>query len=368
LQIDDGNVIAKAGDGDFLAVYDFPLLWRANLYLDEATAENGNATGATDWNDANPWIDGNVWNLNYDALIANDPDYIRQNHVNGGQINIKPWTRYDFNPNTQIHGSVAYSWGGCDSTKDFNDDLTDQCAAVRAWYTANPIAGNPDLTNTLQNWMNTWAPNNTWGIAEDNNQINYRFGIAVAGSFTYDPIPGIEPRPYTPGFASKKYNRDVYEARHACYSAGADCSGFVQRCASYAGTRYDDNNGNHADAGMNTLPEQRLLWAPVYPAYMTGLLEADGFEAASWEIVNNGNGSPNLIVPGDIIIISGDGLWHIGIIDRIQFGNDRQVVEGNVFVIEEAGLNMKAIKTRTWAGLRAINGVNTCIIGRLKNY
>jgi hypothetical protein len=365
---DDTNIIGKAGDGDFLAVYDFPLLWRAQSYLDEATAENGNATGLTDWNDANPWIDGNVWNLDYNALIANDPDYIRANHVNGGQINIKPWTRYDFDPNTQIHGSVAYSWGGCDSTKDFNDDLTDQRAAVRAWYTLHPIAGNAELTNTLQNWPNTWAPNNTWGIAEDNGQVNYRFGIPVAGSFTYDPIPGIEPRPYTPGFASKKYNRDVYEARHACYSAGADCSGFVQRAASYAGNRYDDNNGNVTDAGMNTLPEQRLLWALAYPAYMTNLLEADGLTAASWEIVNNGVGPINLVVPGDIVIISGVNVWHIGIVDRIQFGLNRQVTETDIRVIEAAGFGMKVRKDRAVEILGQIENVNLTTIRRLKYY
>jgi hypothetical protein len=56
-------------DGDFMAVYNKKLLWRAQLYIDE---------GANDWNNLNPWDDpvNNDWYVSQ----ANGAD------VNGGQI------------------------------------------------------------------------------------------------------------------------------------------------------------------------------------------------------------------------------------------------------------------------------------------
>ena len=332
-------------------VNDKKLLWRANLYIDETLNEDGTASGNADWNNLNQW---------------NSTDNEWRGTGNGGQIDIQEWTRYDFTPDVPIYDSVAYSHGCADSPADFNLDMIDQRDTIRAWYTVNPIQDNSTLTNTLKVWDNTLAPNGVWGISEDNATINYRFGIPVTGSDAYDYIildtnnddTNEEYYPYTPGFSSKKNNDDNnYESVHTCYSAGVDCSSFIQRCSSYLDNQYD----------ANTIAELRNVWNNSYPSSNRPLEGEGGLLNSSWLISDT-----NLIVPGDIIYITGLNVdqsrwWHFGIIDKINnIGINRQITSNNVFIIEATGYGMKVRKNRTWYSLDNISGVTLCEIRRLK--
>ena len=253
--------------------------------------------------------------------------------------------------------------------------MIDQRNAVRAWYTVNPIAGNPTLTNTLKNWNTTLAPNNTWGIPESNASVNYRFGITGLVNFVYSSLnldknndgQNEQYFSYTPGFTSKKVNRDTYAAVHTCYSAGLDCSAFVQRCASYNGTTYDDYDTNYGDDAMNRIPEIRNTWSTTYPA-ANRRLEGEGLRTCSWLVEET-----ECIVPGDILYVtgynqSGSRWWHFGIVNKILISEERLIYPRNVWIIESAGVYMKVMNSRSWEIISRIGGVTLCEIRRLKSY
>jgi hypothetical protein len=322
------------------SVNDKKLLWRANLYMDE---------GANDWNNLNPW----------DDLVNNDW-YVSQADgadVNGGQIPLHSFTRYW--DNVTIENAVAYSWGCCDSPFDFNDDIGDQINTIQAWYTANPIAGDSTLTNQLQNWNTGIAPDNSFGYTDDGNNandfdnylVNYRFGEPVADSHDYTALEITVNNitdtyyPYTPGFSSLlRWGMDEnnYAAVSTCYSAGADCSAFVQRCASYNGNNYDAPD----------IVETRNTWSDHYPGDDRPLI-AGGFENASWMIADNDDDTwIDLLVPGDIIIKEDPTWgWHMGLIGKINFTSNRQIAITEVFIIEAFGVDLKVTAIRnleTW--------------------
>jgi hypothetical protein len=334
------------------------------LYISEA---------ANDWNNLHPWTaaQGNAW----------------ETAGNEGQIPIASYTRYW--DGAGISNTVCYSWGCSDSPADFNMDMNRQQVAIAAYYTQNPNQQHPEYSN----WNLTTAPNNSYGYSNDqndendenNNYINYRFGIPFGGDGAYNPLTvnGVEYYPYAPGFTSMRRfgytdvngnNINKYLSIQTIYATGADCSGFTQRCASYAGNHYDDYDGNNNDDAMNTLPEQRLEWAM---AWAGSPLEGPGFEADSWVICGYDNrpnqlyndiANRNLLIPGDIIIIDDADLgWHMGIIDNITYSNERTTDYGNVHIIEAAGITLEVRKDRSWQ-IFIENGNKTCTIRRLKYF
>jgi hypothetical protein len=292
-------------------VYDFPLLWRAQSYIDE---------GANDWNNLNPWNDpvNNGW-------------YVSQANgafVDGGQIPIKSWTRYyqqgtSFgDPNTEITGCIVYGWGCSDSVGKFNSDMDNQ----------------KNCLNISRNggWITTLAPetgNSLWN--------NYDTQIRASGGTTYYP--------YRPGYSTTRqfvFN-DYNAGSHVRESAGADCSGLVQRCASYTGNPYTLTDlTNEPDWNNNNDIAQ--------------LVGDTGIFNKSWQVaINDGSDTSGLIVPGDIIYMDG----HVGIVCKILFtAGGRTLTAENVKIVEAAGAGWKTRNDRAWENL---SGEANCQIRRL---
>jgi hypothetical protein len=297
--------------GDFLAVYDHKLLWRANLYIDERVNHETGAIipGAVDWNNANPLI-GDAW-------VANG---------NGGQISINSWTRFDDSTgagailndgfdNQPAYGAVAYSWGGSDSPENFNADMQDQLSCLRQ--------NNP-------NWAFTTSPDGLWS--------GYRFGTPNNdANHTYAPISA-QLKPYTPGFRTwREYICGDDQGIYTRYSAGDDCTGFIQRVASYQGNIYL----------LNDLAEHRLEWEGTWnpavdPDYTNTAGGAIG-TTYTWPIDDW-----NLAVPGDVCIMTD----HATIILKIVYtGTTRTTTKANIYFIEVAyaGGRYMAVNYQTWS-------------------
>jgi len=307
------------------------MLWRANEYIDEARNEDGTFNGTADWNDLNPWTSaqGNEWDINYPVLSASDPDYIRQNHVDGGQFNIKPWTRpYDVNNleffpqnQTTVFNAVAYSGGCADTIMDFNVDLDFQSDALTA-------SGQP--TGRVNK---TLAPGLDWD--------GYISGNLVAGSNPADwtaPVIAKQTRyPYRPVLTSvvvRNYNGVVlgYGTNQLGYSSGVDCYGHLQRVASYNGNPYRLRDFSAAENGGDG---NRLEWGQDNANLYESLV---GIKADSWLIeglttanINNQDGPRNLIVPGDIITMDG----HVAVISKVEFNAGTRVINPTLVTVIE---------------------------------
>ncbi|MBN2531663.1 MAG: hypothetical protein JXB88_02160, partial [Spirochaetales bacterium] len=116
-------VEGTVGKGDFVAVYDKKLLWRANLYIDERVNTNdGTPSGQVDWNDLNPWSNSeNDWNILPSGYTGSE----------GGQIiELEPFTWHrldsDLMTNKIIYGSVAYARGDQDEPQAYNEHVLTQ--------------------------------------------------------------------------------------------------------------------------------------------------------------------------------------------------------------------------------------------------
>jgi len=59
---------SAGSDGDFIAVYDKKLLWRANIFMDDSFDDIQGSTGFVDWNTTNPGNDpvNNEWQMYID--------------------------------------------------------------------------------------------------------------------------------------------------------------------------------------------------------------------------------------------------------------------------------------------------------------
>jgi len=184
--------------------------------------------------------------------------------------------------------------------------------------------------------------------------------------------------PYTPNFTSKKWNDSprTYEGVQTSYSSGVDCVTITQRCASYAGSHYDDGDGligATPDEAIQTIAEGRQQWGDPYPS----LEHVNSVENAAWLICNDENAvARRLIVPGDIIVCYGtDPItqeeWrHCAIVYKIiDTGvNVKPRYIDNVITIESTGFNMQVWNQRSWLGLYNIGGQHTLSVRRLKFY
>ena len=284
-----------------VALFDSKLLWRANLYIDD---------GPQDWNNTHPWNapPDAGWGVNEWFVSKQDGA-----DVDGGQINIRPWTR--FSDSGKVAGSVAYSKGCADAVDHFNSDMDDQDAALTASGQPGGRA-NPTYAPTQQ--KSVWS--------------SYIFGVPF--TYTYPngtketrynkPTYNGQSYPaYTPGFSSWRTNNGGYDAIDTGYSAGVDCSGFVQRCLKYNGSPYTQIPGVGG----------RLAWGDITPELIGpgfGGANPDGFESDTYSYTI---GDLNRLIPGDIVSCDG----HVGIVTGIDYTSDNQVIEGNVTILESAG-------------------------------
>jgi hypothetical protein len=356
---DDTNIVTNTQPGGFLAVYDFPLLWRAQSYIDETLNADGTPSGNVDWNNANPWNDpvNNAWFVSQ----ANGAD------VDGGQIRIKPWTSIYtyFNLNfpgvaLQVHDAVPYSFG-CDNTPQyFNARMIDQNNAIKQYYkpannttiTPNPA---PDWNNRVwQNWNDTLAPEGEWG--------NYIHANPDTTTTTYNITVQNEvlAYPYAPGFSSYRkvnnvayptpapdsgatpipgtqwYTTDYVQA-HTQYSAGVECQGLVARAGGYEGNNYRMSSPTE---------EQGLDWTHTTGTGLIGLETPANWLNIAWQITATGDSQASFVVPGDIIIVN----EHMGIVYKIEYtGNTRISNMNQIYILEAYGYSMTVYNQRNWS-------------------
>ena len=183
------DIVIQVSDGDFFAVYDKKMLWRANLYVDETLNEDGSVSNKQDWNNLNPWIYDNNWNIistgyklsitdqfqlvateeNLSAFINHNDNIVNGkkmftalNVVAGGQIvKISPWTRFDSTGSPlrsaggDVYDSIAYDTGGKDSPADYNLTLIEQQQAMRV----NKTPEGYQLKEIITSWPNLTESN-----------------------------------------------------------------------------------------------------------------------------------------------------------------------------------------------------------------
>jgi hypothetical protein len=323
---DNSEAIAKADDGDFVAVYDKIMLDRANMYIDERIDHKTGQQidGAVDWN-------------------------------GDEQIDIQDWTR--FSDNKPVFGTVAYSWCCADWVTHFNDDLLDQLAAIHAFYNnANTRWNNNNPHPDWANWNgpdgipgnldDTISPDNDWDhVFLDTIEIGYLFSHhSIDGDKIFDPlmINGIEYHPYKPGYTSFRGN---LSAEGVIYSAGIDCSGFVERSCAYPKNNY--KLGDKLEKG------DRLTWVTSMNAWnlMTYHRHDKIEDYMIWEI---DPADRSTIVPGDILRFPGS---HVVIVLSINYPNGSRVVEDkseNITVIESTQGDRNQwyiMNTRKWSDI-----------------
>jgi hypothetical protein len=86
------------------------------------------------------------------------------------------------------------------------------------------------------------------------------------------------------------------------------------------------------------------------------------WEAISWEITTYGDTQTSLVVPGDIIRIAG----HVGIVNRVNYDENRIAERANITIIEAWGEPMKVHNRRTWEDFYNADNVHQlCTIRRL---
>jgi hypothetical protein len=290
-----GEVTATVSPGDFVAVYDKILLERALEYC------------------------------NNDAGISD-------------------WTRW--NDGATVTDAVAYGWGCADSIADFNADMEEQRAALTAYYadTNNETLGENPAPADHRGWS-PWEETIAPGEESADRWFNYLFGEYVAGTETYDylTINGTRHNPYIPGLSTwKKFSEENYHDYDTKRTAGVDCSGFIQRCASYAGNRYET-----ADV------TSRCIWGGGAP----GLIGVNGFASDdyTWPV-----GNRNLLIPGDVLVLSGNP-GHVAMVLRIVYPDGTRIIDfdengttENVVVIESTKGprdQWKVLNSQTWTNL-----------------
>ncbi|MBN2532987.1 MAG: hypothetical protein JXB88_08850, partial [Spirochaetales bacterium] len=235
-------------------------------------------------------------------------------------------------------------------------DLDEQRKALSAYY-SDGTNGNPYPANDEQLGDNPdpaahsdWSPReedetDAPGTESNEKWFNYLFGIYNPETRTYDHlmINGTRYNPYLPGLSTWKQfdpNQNNYVPSDTKRSAGVECVGFVQRCASYEGNPY-------AAIDINS----RCIWGGGMPTLMYG---EDSFSSDeySWLIEDR-----NLLIPGDVLIGNG----HIAMVLRIVYLGNSRIIDFNVngttddvTVIEstKGRFNVwKVMNTNTWLDL-----------------
>jgi hypothetical protein len=332
--------VGTVSDSSFLSVYDKKLLWRANLYIDE---------GENDWNKLNPWNGpDNEWNTPQAGYTG----------VLGGQVVKFPeWTRfYDSTHNVffnltegPISEAAPYTSGSTDSPYAVIEKLQNQ-QAVLNFYKINGLGG---FTKDATGWTKTTTPSGHWYDYIERSTSNASPSWTLASGAPQVLVNGVQKYPYRPNLSAMAlYGKFLAADGNAVYfqavnrfvreSIGVDCSGFLQRAASYNSNLYKLNNVT-----------RDVTWADSTENNQTiGLLEGTGGIATdSWLAWNDNElfdpsdpdalrteRIPVMVVPGDIVLMyNGNTIPHVAIVYQASDTNgDGKITREEVFFIEAA--------------------------------
>ena len=192
-----------ATDGDFIAVYDKKMLWRANLYIDEKVDVDDGAVenNTIDWNnvESNKWIVGNEWNYNFVFDTLHNYFHNKQNEfrtdrdstgvnrlheyiesadvtiplltIGNGEQSLITFNGFTWSWNHangwNFYGRVAYDWDGDDGPFEFNYKMENQKVLLNQFYRNNNLA--PFIRERIS-WPDTFTNiNDLWGRTYSEN-------------------------------------------------------------------------------------------------------------------------------------------------------------------------------------------------------
>lgn len=412
----NSTIKGNAKTQDQIAVYDHKMLWRANLYIEEAY----------DWNDVHPWNDNgrpwiatNDWNAIYNGTSRlsdeNDPDendYLPGlTQGTGGQV--VTFNSFTYSPVLTEwfgDGAVAYSYGSADSPFEFNDEMRQQQILLSGYYNSvgdkfkvpranwgddlqnitditdpdftlkhydtlitdyteeqNEVKSFREFTSALKGWGKTTTPTGFW-TTNDDKYIKPSTLFGLNDTQDYEEVPaGISSLtgnfPFLPGWGLNYFfsngRRSGIPNWIIAISAGADCNGFVSRAASYTNNPYswaDSRNHNiHNKDDWYTSPSYPLVNDKSY------LITDKNNKNDTDEFIGL-----NKIKPGDIMYYTGTSS-HIAIVSSIDVTDVALTVE-NIHLIESSWYGTASAKVMKRYKLSDYNNNETTIwkIVRLK--
>jgi hypothetical protein len=314
---------------------DLPMLWRANLYVDE---------GPNDWNNRHPWDDptNNEWFVSKTSGADKD----------GGQISISSWTQpyLPYNPADikyrNVSEAVPYTFGGVDSLPQFNSEMNEQRTAMVA---ASQLSNN----NPYIGWNKTLAPKNKWGNYLDSS--------------------------YRPCLTYLIEATNTYTG--CTMAAGVDCGGFITRIASYRDTPHliaksrgvtltearHDSFVKNADGSFTCNTAARDCYPPIFEnnSDLTNILPY------VYQISVSNPSAPgqydfSRLIPGDIVFMN----FHIMMVSSIQRRDTGQLKPEDIFFIEATTwnemYNVQKSQTMDFYLNQFDNNLANYIFGRLK--
>jgi hypothetical protein len=237
---------ALVQEGDYVAVYDKKLLWRANLSI---------GGGSRDWNDEHPWnapqaagMPGPVWwDSSWGLNDWNVPHPGYPGTAGGQVVNIAPWTRWS-DSNTVFDG-VAYGYGDWDSVFGFNEELREQRLLIEEGRDPEKARYQSKAYESLQWTFDSAAPGQNW----DNYIFPARKKTGTVMDYTKSlsaqELSGTQQHPYyvngsaasVPGLSTymeEQTPSSLFEYNQTLRTSGVDCSGFVHRALLYSGSPY----------------------------------------------------------------------------------------------------------------------------------
>lgn len=150
--------------------------------------------------------------------------------------------------------------------------------------------------------------------------------------------------PYRPGYGAKilfsEDSDDVFKMVHDLYSAGLDCSGFVQQAANYNENKYNSSDRNGREIWKNS--------PGTNSKYKYRVKDMDDLDYV-YEIQQHD------LIPGDLLVLKDNPIPsrgdHVIIVQDVTFsGTSREVNESNVQIIEAASgdHDLCVINYRNW--------------------
>jgi hypothetical protein len=324
-------------------VYDKKLLWRANLYINEKVDPSTGleVADAIDWNDQNPWVDGNDWNKAYTFQQTGyyfDGFLVSEAGQSGKQV-IVPYS-FTWMRDNNYYGAVAYEYNGQDSPFEYNFKMDNQYRILQYYYQfSGSFEGKasgetwdlPD-NNPMPPWSNYTAPSHDHSFYMHGS--GYPYGYVNqdpdARRVKTDILTANNYIPYVPALSMSFYPQPlpdggtlISDKKFAGWSAGTDCIAFVQKSAGYSGTSYSYIK-NTVGGILGTCLWGDSRGATMYPHQNNGC----------WMISSNTDIPENLdkVIPGDILYYGTD---HIALVRAVKYNNDkRTTVPNQIYLIE----------------------------------
>lgn len=178
--------------------------------------------------------------------------------------------------------------------------------------------------------------------------------------------------PYVPGLTTyaRYYDNDGidhYKWWMPSFSAGVDCKGFLNRVATYTGSKSGARwDGGNPEDLWDTLNDSADMF---YPGDNRSYLILKDYSNLEFGYDQNEQ-FDYPIIPGDIVLFDNGGLHHVAIVAEVQYSDDStKITRNSVRLIEAAFGNNNAVtvhynvmKDQTWWTCRSSDALKNNII------